>query len=199
MALGSTQPLTEMSTRNLADNLTAICEPIVYKCGSLDVSQRCGPSRPFTGRALPYLTLRWTLTFRYLRGGMKAPELRLLQRAYSRQVPEPLHSGLAASSCQVSDFRFVHFSTKVEMCPIKYTPARNAVFSVSYRRRKSTARSHCYQHTLRTVYLWLYNPLVEPLPIFQFLNPMHSRYRSLDERSASRKAAAYTQDSTNTQ
>jgi hypothetical protein len=41
MALGSTKPLTEMSTRNLAgvkgraarraDNLTAICEPIVYK------------------------------------------------------------------------------------------------------------------------------------------------------------------------
>jgi hypothetical protein len=40
MALGSTQPLTEMSTMNLpggkgrparkADNLTAICEPIVY-------------------------------------------------------------------------------------------------------------------------------------------------------------------------
>jgi hypothetical protein len=39
MASGSTQPLTEMSTRNLpggngrpargADNLTAICEPIV--------------------------------------------------------------------------------------------------------------------------------------------------------------------------
>jgi hypothetical protein len=41
MALGSTQTLTEMSTRNLpggkgrpaseADNLIAICEPIVYK------------------------------------------------------------------------------------------------------------------------------------------------------------------------
>jgi hypothetical protein len=41
MALGSTKPLTEMSTRNIpggegrpvrkADNLTAICEPIVYK------------------------------------------------------------------------------------------------------------------------------------------------------------------------
>jgi hypothetical protein len=41
MALGSTQPVTEMSTRNLpegkgrperkADNLTAICEPIVWK------------------------------------------------------------------------------------------------------------------------------------------------------------------------
>jgi hypothetical protein len=41
MTLGSTQPLTEISTRNLpggigrparkADNLTAICEPIVCK------------------------------------------------------------------------------------------------------------------------------------------------------------------------
>jgi hypothetical protein len=41
MAQGSTQPLTEMSTTNLtegkerqmreADNLTAMCEPIVYK------------------------------------------------------------------------------------------------------------------------------------------------------------------------
>jgi hypothetical protein len=41
MALGSTQSLTEMSTRNIpggegrqarkADNLTAICDPIVYK------------------------------------------------------------------------------------------------------------------------------------------------------------------------
>jgi hypothetical protein len=41
MALGSTQPLTEMNTRNLpggkgrparkADNLKAVCEPIFYK------------------------------------------------------------------------------------------------------------------------------------------------------------------------
>jgi hypothetical protein len=53
MALGSTQPLTEMSTRNLrggggggkkrpacrADNLAAICVPIVWKRGSLNLSQ----------------------------------------------------------------------------------------------------------------------------------------------------------------
>jgi hypothetical protein len=65
MALWSTQPLTEMSTRNLpggkvmparkADNLTAICEPIVKrKCGSLDASQPYCPSWPVTGIALPF-------------------------------------------------------------------------------------------------------------------------------------------------
>jgi hypothetical protein len=63
MALGSTQPLTEMSTRNLpgdkgrpahkADNLTAICESIVYReCESLDISQPYWPSWPVAGIAL---------------------------------------------------------------------------------------------------------------------------------------------------
>jgi hypothetical protein len=62
MVLGSTQPLTEISTRNLsgakgwpeckADNLTAICEQLPTRCGSHDVSQPYGPSRPLTGMAL---------------------------------------------------------------------------------------------------------------------------------------------------
>jgi hypothetical protein len=68
MALGSTQPLTEMSTRNLPggkthparriDNLTAICEPIVkIKCGCLDVSQPYGSSWLVAGIAFTFLSM----------------------------------------------------------------------------------------------------------------------------------------------
>jgi hypothetical protein len=57
-ALGSTQLVTEMSTRNLhggkkrpvgrTDKLAVICEPNIWKCGSLNLSQHC------TGITLPF-------------------------------------------------------------------------------------------------------------------------------------------------
>jgi hypothetical protein len=42
-------------------------------------------------------------------------------------------------------------------------------------------------------------PYVGHWPLFQFLDPIHSRQDSFDGGSAHRKASTYTQDNTNTE
>jgi hypothetical protein len=59
MALESTQPLTEMSTRNLrwGKGWLALKAENFTDMGSLDVSETCGPPRPVIGIALHFTTV----------------------------------------------------------------------------------------------------------------------------------------------
>jgi hypothetical protein len=64
MALGLTQPLTEMSIRNVSWGLRRLVRradklyvPIVLKSGSLNFLEPSGPVQDCNGFALPYIIL----------------------------------------------------------------------------------------------------------------------------------------------
>jgi hypothetical protein len=93
MALGSTQLLTEMSTRNLpggkgrqvrgADNLTAICEPIVYKMWEPRHLTILWAFTACYGIALPFITVFSLPSSEF--GPM--PEHTCLQLKYATAIP----------------------------------------------------------------------------------------------------------------
>jgi len=67
MTLGSTQPLTKMSTRNISCGVKAagaqgwqpyhLCVPIVLKSGSLNLPEPTGPVQACIGIALPLVVV----------------------------------------------------------------------------------------------------------------------------------------------
>jgi hypothetical protein len=108
MTLGSAQPLTEMSTRNLPGGgglksgwrvgLTTLppsVNRLSRKCGSLDVSQPYGPPRPVTGIALPYFLPYYSLV--ELR-----PSSDILKKNAFRQLNLLLSSGGPVTKSQTS-------------------------------------------------------------------------------------------------
>ena len=104
MALGSTQPLTEMSTRNISWGVKAagakgwpyqFYVPIVLKCGNLSLLEPLGPVQACNGIALPLpFTTPWMCTVELWWLDCRNTHNRVisfkLQHIYSSEVLSPV-------------------------------------------------------------------------------------------------------------
>jgi hypothetical protein len=122
MALGSTEPLTEKSTRNIPGGkvgrrvrlttLPSSVSRLYRKCGSLNISQPYGPPRTVTGITLPYLTLPYNVVYSFRFPAKKIICISHLPHTYIHTPPMLCCCCILTSDSLLADAPYVLFLRK---------------------------------------------------------------------------------------
>ena len=181
MALGSTQPLTEMSTRCIswgwrrpvlkADNLPPFCA-VVIKSGNLKFLELSGPLQACNGTALPFLS-----TLRYPLSCVFASEVWnnfFLFYSITGWLPKPPSSPLPSFDnpnyiiCRVFVMEFLI----IQFCP-PFCLLRQQVLP-PYHPVLLTSNSILYFHLRLALGCGLFWSVFHTRNMFAFLSPMHA-------------------------